>query len=247
MDFMFELALSLSIVGLLIGPALASWARGHASVVTVLDAATLGIALPLLVLRMIPHLVDEVGPLALAAVAAGYAGFSVLGTRHHAHAARLGAALLVPMLAIHSFLDGAALAVAFEQGVTAAAGWALGAAVVLHRLPEGIVLASLLLPAHGLRGTLLRMSVLAAFTVIGSLVGRALLAHTADHALHLVVAVGLGVMLGMILHRHRHADAGAGAPRRWREGIVFVVSAVLAIAVVELTSRGTLGVFGGIR
>ena len=71
--------------------------------------------MPLLVLRMIPHLVDEVGPPAVAAVVAGYAGFVAFGAHHHAHAARLGAALLVPVLSIHSLLDGVLLAVSLRR------------------------------------------------------------------------------------------------------------------------------------
>src|SRR5437762_2659763 len=101
---MFELALLLSVAGLLIGPALSSWARGHASSLTLFDAAMLGVVLPLLVVRLIPHLVDEVGPLAVGAVAAGYVVFSAIGS--HRHAPRVGVAVLLPMLAVHSFLDG---------------------------------------------------------------------------------------------------------------------------------------------
>jgi uncharacterized protein len=212
----FELMLLLSIAGLLTGPALSSWASRHASVVTMFDAATLGLVLQVLVIGLLPHLIDEVGPIAVAAVVAGYAGFTALGSCHHAGAARLGSALIVPALAIHSFLDGTTLAVAFEDGVSATAGWGLGAAIVLHRFSEGMVLASLLIPIHGLRGTMLRISVLAAFTAIGAVVGRALLTQTADRALHLVVAVGIGMLLGMVLHRHRHRHPHAepGRPAR---------------------------------
>jgi zinc transporter ZupT len=225
---MFELALLLSIAGLLIGPALLSWVRGYASALATFDAAMLGVVLPLLILRLIPHLVDEIGPVAVAAVVSGYAAFTAIGSRRHARAPRLGVAILLPMLAIHSFVDGAALAVAFQREVAATMGWALGAAIVLHRVPEGIVVASVLIPIHGLRATMLRMSVLAVFTVIGGVVGRELISRTTDRALHLVVSVGIGVMLGMILHRHR--DPGAGH-RNWREVVAFLVAAATSITV----------------
>jgi hypothetical protein len=224
---MFELALLLSIAGLLIGPALTSWARAYASRLTTFDAAMLGVVLPLLILRLIPHLVDEVGPIAVAAVVTGYALFTAIGSRRHAP--RLGVAILLPMLAIHSFVDGTALAVAFEHEVAATAGWALGAAIVFHRVAEGIVIASVLIPIHGLLGTTLRISVLAVFTVIGGMVGRELIAHTTDRALHLVVAVGIGVMLGMILHRHRDSRAAEG--RNARDVVAFLVAAVASITV----------------
>lgn len=203
---MFELALSLSIAGLLLGPLLTAWARNHRAALTMLDTAMLCVVLPLLLLRLVPHLIDETGPLAIAAVAVGFTAFLVVEARMHARAARLGAAILLPVLAIHSFLDGTTLAVAFERGVATTTGWTLGAALVLHRIPEGLVLASALIPALGLRGTVLRLLPLAALTLVGALVGRELLAHAPDRALHLVVAVGIGLMLGMILHRHRGPD-----------------------------------------
>jgi hypothetical protein len=207
----FELALALSIAGLLLGPLLTAWARRHRAALTALDVATLVVVLPVLVLRLVPHLIDELGPSALAAVAAGFVVFLAIAARTHARAARLGAAILLPVLAIHAFLDGAALAVAFERGVATRAGWTLGAALVLHRIPEGLVLAAALIPALGLGRTMLRLLPLAALTAVGALAGRELLARAPDRALHAAVAVGLGVMLAMILHRHReHHPHGPG-------------------------------------
>jgi zinc transporter ZupT len=204
----FEVALSLSIAGLLLGPVLTAWARGHRAALTTIDSAMLGVVLPLLLLRLIPHLIDEIGAMAIAAVAVGYTAFMAVAARAHARASRLGAAILLPVLAIHSFLDGTALAVAFERGVTSATGWTLGAALVLHRIPEGLVLASALIPAVGLGGTMLRVSLLAALTVVGALAGRELLAHAPDRALHGVVAVG-------ILTARSRPPAGATASRSW--------------------------------
>lgn len=105
---------------------------------------------------------------------------------------------MLPALAILSFLDGAALAMAFDRGVAAAAGWTLGAARVLHRIPEGLVLASALVPTLGLRQTLRRTALLAASTVVGALGGRELLVHAPDRARHVIVATGIGVRLGPI-------------------------------------------------
>ena len=231
---MFGVALLLSIAGLLVGPAITSWASGRFVALRVLDAAMLGVVLPLLLLRLVPHLVDEIGAIALAAVAIGYAGFAAIEARTHANTSQLGAAILLPTLAIHSFLDGAALAVAFEQGATDAAGATFGAALVLHRIPEGLVLASALIPKVGFRGTMIRVAALAATTLIGALLGRELLDHTPDRALHVVVAVGLGVMLRMVVHGHDHDhdhDHDHGPDRDWLGGLAFLVAGSVAVVV----------------
>ncbi|HVV86310.1 MAG TPA: hypothetical protein VHE35_24810 [Kofleriaceae bacterium] len=228
---MFGLALAMSIAGLLIGPAITSWAHGRSAWLRVIDAAMLGVVLPLLLLRLVPHVVDEIGGIAVAAAAAGYVGFSALEARLHGRAAQLGAAILLPTLGIHSFLDGTALAIAFQHGGTDAAGATLGAALVLHRIPEGLVIARALVPSLGVRATMYRVAALAAMTITGALIGRELLAHTPDRALHVVVAAGLGVMLRMVVHSHHHEDTDRGPRREWVDGLVFVGAVALSFSV----------------
>ncbi|HTR52800.1 MAG TPA: hypothetical protein VMJ10_18930 [Kofleriaceae bacterium] len=228
---MFGVALSMSIAGLMIGPAITSWAHGRSAWLRVIDAAMLGVVLPLLLLRLVPHIVEEIGGIAVAAVAVGYVAFSVLEARTHTRATQLGAAILLPTLGIHSFLDGTALAIAFQHGGTDVAGATLGAALVLHRIPEGLVIATALVPTLGARATMYRVAALAAMTVIGALIGRELLAHTPDRALHVIVAVGLGVMLRMVVHSHHHDHADAGGRRDWLDGLAFVAAAALSFAV----------------
>ena len=221
----------MSIVGLLIGPAITSWAHGRSSWLRVIDAAMLGVVLPLLLLRLVPHVVDEIGGIAVAAVVVGYLAFAALEARTHARATQLGAAILLPTLGIHSFLDGTALAIAFQHGGTDAAGATLGAALVLHRVPEGLVIATALIPTLGVRATMYRVAALAAMTVTGALIGRELLAHTPDRALHVVVALGLGVMLRMVMHSHHHDHTDTGARREWLDGLAFVGAAAVSFAV----------------
>ncbi len=228
---MFGVALLLSIGGLMIGPAITSWAHGRSAWLRVIDAGMLGIVLPLLLLRLVPHIVDEIGGIAVAAVAVGYAAFTALESRTHGRATQLGAAILLPTLGIHSFLDGTALAIAFQHGGTDAAGATLGAALVLHRIPEGLVIATALVPTLGVRGTMYRVAALGAMTITGALIGRELLAHTPDRALHVVVAVGLGVMLRMVLHSHHREHVDAGPRREWLDGVAFVGAASLSFAV----------------
>jgi len=137
---------------------------------------------------------------------------------------------VLPTLAVHGFLDGAGLAVAFQQGeMVETSAIAIGGALVLHKIPEGLFVASLLIPSLGLRATWVRLVALSASTVFGALSGRELLAHTSDQVLHLVVALGLGVMLRMATHRHcamPHAQ-----PERLASGAAFVacLGALLAV------------------
>ncbi|HEU4405691.1 MAG TPA: hypothetical protein VFS43_10405 [Polyangiaceae bacterium] len=200
---MFAAAVVLSVVGLLVGPALASWARGTRAAFAALDGATLGIVPALVLLRSLPHLVEETGAWALAACAFGYLALAGVESRAHGRAADVGLAVVLPALALHGFLDGAGLAVAFQgEGALGAGALAVGAALVLHKVPEGLFLASVLLPAMGPRRAGARLLALAAATVLGALGGREVLDRLPEQALHVVVALGLGAMLRMAIHRH---------------------------------------------
>ncbi len=218
---MFAAAVVLSVVGLLIGPALASWARGTRTAFAALDGATLGIVPALVLLRLLPHFVEEVGPAALAACVFGYLALAAAESRAHARAADVGVALVLPALALHGFLDGAGLAVALQrEGALGAGALAVGAALVVHKVPEGLFVASVLLPALGPRRTAVRLLALAAATVLGALSGRELLARLPERELHVAVAAGLGVMLRMAIHRHG-AHPQTRAERR-ASGLAFV-------------------------
>lgn len=227
---MFAAAVLLSVVGLLIGPALVSWTRGSRTTFAALDGATLGIVPGLVLLRLLPHLVEETGPWAIGACASGYLVFSAVEARAHGRANDIGIAIVLPALALHGFLDGAGLALAFQRTEVLGAGaMAVGAALVLHKIPEGIFVAAVLLPTLGRTKTGVRILALAAATVLGALSGRELLAHTPDRALHVLVALGLGVMLRMAIHRHGAAPEARA--ERVASGLAFAGSLVALLAV----------------
>jgi uncharacterized protein len=227
---MFAAAVLLSVAGLLIGPALVSWTRGSSTTFAALDGATLGIVPGLVLLRLLPHLVEETGPWAIGACAFGYLVFSAVEARTHGRATDIGIAIVLPTLALHGFLDGAGLALAFQRTEVLGAGaMAVGAALVLHKIPEGLFVAAVLLPTLGRTKTGVRILALAAATVLGALSGRELLAHTPDRALHVLVALGLGVMLRMAIHRH--GAAPAARTERVASGLAFAGSLVALLAV----------------
>ncbi len=226
---MFAAAVLLSVIGLLLGPALVSWTRGTRTAFAALDGATLGVVPGLVLLRLLPHLVEETGVWAIAASAGGYLVFSLVESRGHGRATDIGIAIVLPALAIHGFLDGSGLALAFQRAdVLGGGAAAVGAALVLHKVPEGLFVASLLLPTLGPRRTSVRLLALASATVLGALSGRELLAHTPDRALHIVVSLGLGVMLRMAIHRH--GTAPRSRSERLASGFSFVACLLVLLA-----------------
>ncbi len=200
---MFGVAVVLSVLGLMIGPVLVAWTRSTRVTFAALDGAILGIVPALVVLRLLPHLVEETGAWAVLSCAFGYLAFSAVETRTHRRAKNIGLAIVLPTLAVHGFLDGTGLALAFQNDeVLGAGGAAIGMALVVHKIPEGLFVASVLLPTLGPRRTAVRLLALAGATVLGALSGRELLDHASDRILHVAVALGLGVMLRMAIHRH---------------------------------------------
>jgi len=224
----FALALALSVVGLLVGPALTSWARGRAVALAALDGATLGIIPALLLARLLPHLVEAVGAAAVVAVAGGYVGYLLIESRGHRRAAQLGLMLVLPTLALHSFLDGTALAIACTRPDVSVAGTALAGALVVHKVPEGLFVSSRLTPhLAGLR-SFAPVLTLGATTVLGGLTGRELLAHAPDATLHVLVAVGIGIMLRMVVHRHGETEVTPA--ERAASACAFLGALVLVVA-----------------
>jgi uncharacterized protein len=203
---MFAAAVLLSILGLFVGAALVSWTRGSRVTFAALDGATVGVVPGLVLLRLLPHLVEDSGAWALVGCAFGYLAFSAVESRAHRRATDIGIVIVLPALALHGFLDGAGLALAFQRpDVLGVGAFGVGAALILHKIPEGLFVASVFLPALGPSKTGVRVSLLAGATVLGALGGREALAHTPERLLHVSVALGLGVMLRMATHRHETA------------------------------------------
>jgi uncharacterized membrane protein YraQ (UPF0718 family) len=214
-------------MGFAVGPLLVAWGRGRRAPSAAIDGFTLGVVPSLLLLHLVPHVVEEVGAGALALVALGYTVLWMADRRAHDGGERIGAALVLPTLVIHALGDGAGLAIA-----TSAAGHreqvstGLGLALVLHRLPEGLFLATAMVPVMGWRRAIPRLSMVAGATVVGALLGSALLSKIPDAVFDAVAAFGIGAMLRLATHRH-----GADAPTpltRALSAVTFVAGVVIA-------------------
>lgn len=239
---MFLVLLALSVVGLAAGPLLAAAGRGRVVPEVALDAFTLGVVPSVVVVRLLPHLVGEIGSLAVVLLAVGFAVAWAFEGRLHPHGA--AHAVVLPTLALHSFLDGTALALAFaaadlqgaptdaEPGARAGLPTLLGAAIVLHRLPEGLFIGRLLVPSLGLRRALGRVAWLAGATLVGAFAGRKILRGVPDVPLHAVVTLGLGVLLRLVTRAHEIATPSSLRGQRVAGavgGALFAVGLVLPL------------------
>lgn len=216
---MLAAALALSLGGLCLGPVLEQWARGRARAMVALDAATLALVPGVILLRLLPHLVEDVGISALIGLALGYVALQVAEATSHRGAMTVGLVFVLPTLALHSFFDGAALGVALGHAGLDADRAVLVSALLVHRIPEGLFLASLMAGTARLRWGI---AAIAAATILGGLVGNELLDHHSGESLHLVVAVGLGVMLRLVIHRH-DLELAPDPALQWTGGVTFVL------------------------
>jgi uncharacterized membrane protein YraQ (UPF0718 family) len=228
-------ALALSVLGLLLGAALVTLGRRQALASAALDGFSLGFVPAVLALRMLPHAMGSLGVRALALAALAYLALWWVDRRAHdrdhaaAHpfhpAAGAGAGLLVPMLAVHGMSDGAALAVALSsRGV----GASLAAALILHRMPEGLFIASSMLPSAGGRKTAVALGALALSTVVGAALGQALLDAIPDALFDGALALGVGAMLRLAMHSHAARPPTAHA--RALAGLTFLGGVALVLA-----------------
>lgn len=231
-------ALVLSLLGLAAGPLLVAIGTRRLGLGDAVDGLTLGVVPALVASRLLPHLYGEIGVAAWILALAGYAALGRL-ERRPADRAAFGAGLVLPALAFHSAVDGAALALAFDNPANVGAV-VLGGALVLHRLPEGLLIGSVLIPRVGVRRTLKGMSWLAVGTLAGAIAGRAFLLRAPAAWLDGIVAIGLGIMVHLVVHRHtshegverpdapdRPDDSDRRDPSLWAFGVG--VAAALAV------------------
>jgi hypothetical protein len=164
--------------------------------------AVLGL-LVVVAVGVVPHLYEELGFGGPALLALGFAAHR-LYERTGAAQEHLASTLIVPILVLHSTLDGAALAVLARAG-SGIAGAILSLPVAIHRVPEGMILAAALLPRTGARLTLAIAGAVGVTTVGGGVVGRALLNAVGQGALAAIVAAGVGVVMSAVTLRRVHA------------------------------------------
>jgi uncharacterized membrane protein YraQ (UPF0718 family)/zinc transporter ZupT len=224
------IALVLSGLGLLGGPLILSLGRGRATTGALVEGLTLGLVPTMVILRLLPHVMEGLGPLALALALLAFLLLRRFDDAHHRAAARVGRAFIYSALALHSFTDGVSLAAALAASPTRGTmDLTLTLAFVIHRLPEGLFIATTLLPSYGWRRTILRTLGLFAATVAGGVIGGWLLPHLPEQLFDAVVAIGLGAMLQLVVHSH--SDRAATPMTRALGGLAMLSGVAIAIEV----------------
>ncbi|MBK8255453.1 MAG: hypothetical protein IPK82_22680 [Polyangiaceae bacterium] len=203
-------AVFVSILGLAIGPALLAWGRGRAVPTAALEGFTLGLVPAVVLLRLVPHVFEEVGPLAFALLLAGYVALWVVERRYHKSLGRAGQIVALPALLVHAAVDGATLGIVLggqNSAMTSQNALLIAAAMLIHRIPEGLFVARALVPENGWRTTLLWLTILSVATAAGAALGNKVFAIAPHEVFHGIVAVGLGAILRLATHTHERTPS----------------------------------------
>jgi hypothetical protein len=207
----FALAMIVSIVGFVAGAVLvvsgarAGLGRAHARGSVLRRRLILGLAVAVAA-GVTPHFYEELGIAGPLLLAAGFGAHTLVERRRRAPM-HFASVLLVPVLATHAALDGATIALVSRAGGGVAPAL-LSVPVALHRVPEGMLLAGILLPRAGVRLTLAAAFAIAGATLGGGMIGGALLDALREWErapLQAIVAVGVGALLSVLAHRSAHA------------------------------------------
>ncbi len=195
-------AVSLSILGLALGPLLLAWGRGRVLPSAAILGFTLGLVPSVVLLRLLPHVYEEGGPITLVFLTLGYGALWIAERRRHKSLGSVSVAVALPALVIHAMADGATLGIVLGQNANVQSGSLLASALLIHRLPEGLFVARAVAPESGWAKVAIWIAALALATVFGSILGERLLAFAPPTVFHAIVALGLGAVLRLATHSH---------------------------------------------
>lgn len=210
------LLLLASLAPLLAGPLLVKGLQSSPPLARALDSFVLISLAGLIFVHILPHSVEAGGLTALVAAVFGLA-LPFLGERFvfHRREFSLTPVLVLGLaaLALHGVLDGVALVSPHED---ADGGNALALAVIMHRLPAGLVVWWLVKPRMGARAAGIVIGVLVAATITGFI----LAGLDKGHLFHGETWYILQALLsGSLIHVILHQSTGPATPRhgvRWQ-------------------------------
>jgi lipoprotein signal peptidase len=213
----------LSLAALAVAPVLYLAAGRRSSWVRWLDMFVLATLAILIVFVIMPDLVRHAGLWAIAMAVVGFVGPGLIEWRSHriGHQAHLFALVVAVLgLVAHAIVDGVALSAggaSFHPEAGHAHGFAsehahgagmssLGWAVILHRLPVGFAVWSLLSANYGRTMAALGLALIAGGTWLGWSAGGDALSKLSSTGIHLFEAFVAGSLLHVFVHRpHDHA------------------------------------------
>ena len=194
------LPLLLSIAAVFAGPALLALSARFRGLLGGLHYAIVSAIVLIVAVLVLPECWHEAGFWAAGSLVLGL-GFP-LATERLLRAAPRALALWLPIvpLVIHALLDGVALRLGTHHAEAAAhAGHGLIAALVLHRLPEGMAIFCLA-RAHGRRAALSALALDALFTTVGFHFVELPAHASSPMAFALLEAFVGGILLHVLLH-----------------------------------------------
>ena len=186
-----------------LGPVMYRVLHPHPRAVGLVDGFVY-LAVPLLVAwQVLPHAWTERSVLPLVVVTAGFLLPAVVERASHALAERtddLALVLGIGGLALHAVLEGAALAPGDVDGVDDA----FALAVILHRIPVGLVIWWLIRPRFGQGAATLGVASLVFATLAGFGLGSEILAGTGASRAELLQIFVSGSLVHVVYHQGRH-------------------------------------------
>ncbi len=242
------LYLIISIAALYLGtltlPLLGHRRRGY--IMASLDGFLLIALGGLVALHLLPEAIDHVGwPAALAAVIGlGLPMMLEKGlsrTTWKQRAPWMMAVLALIAAIIHTFIDGAGLALPFVEALKEGHGHdhghehghdgsLLALGIVMHRLPLGLALGWVLVPRHGTRAALTAATILGVSTLAGFIVGQGGLPFFGSDSLDVFQALFAGTLLHVVF---QHNPPAGSSPLRTRRlsalGALFGVGALVLL------------------
>lgn len=198
--------LVISVVALLVGPLLARIFEQQPGVNRFLDGFILVSIGGIAVTHLLPEAVVEIGGMALLMVLLGALLPYLAERAFHSYERATHSGVLVLALSgilVHTLLDGMALSLAStEHG----AGRALAVAVILHRLPVGLLIWWALKPFSNIKVIFSVLVLMSLSTIAGFVLGGTDVPLIHSSAITYFQALVTGSLLHVLFHRHLHGS-----------------------------------------
>jgi uncharacterized membrane protein YraQ (UPF0718 family) len=223
--------LLLSLLVLAVGPALHQLARATGTMLAALDGFVYVTIGGMVLFHILPETYHLAGwpvfiALALGLMGPGWVEHRLENLARQAHAVALLLALVG--IGLHGFTDGLALG---QGGHEHAGEHMLPWAVVLHRLPVGLMVWFLIRPVYGLRLALATLLLIGVATVLGFFMGEFAVGSLTNDSRGLFQALVAGTLLHVVVHRsYPIEEEGASTAARRRQAGVGAVGGLVLMA-----------------
>lgn len=213
----YEFILLVTSLGILfLGPLLYKLVQAQESLLSAMDSFIFVAIFGLVLVHIMPESIERGGWLALVLMAVGLFAPLVLErslrrVAKEAHTISLGIALLG--LISHAIVDGIALSGSLSH--LSPTKHAIPLAIVLHRLPDGLMIWHLLCPTYGGRAAISTLMLMGIATVIGFVIGDSAFFVTSNFSLSIFQGLVAGSLLHVMIHQPHFASHLRGSQKRY--------------------------------